>query len=419
MLKLKLNHTPRDVKVLTDQLVDKANAATPFMTTVLGSADASAAQANLGISDFAKSLLDDADASTALSTLGVSSFAKTLLDDTDAASARATLGAMSQAAYDNRKQYVPKNLNYNGDFYWHRIASSATSDNIGPPERWYCGHNGSTKTASIQEFSLGQTDVPGFPMNYLRTVVTSVAGSQNCVFMQYPLDGVQTLAGKTATVTFWAKADGNRPIAAAFTQFFSFAPGASDWVHGIGATKFNLTTSWQKCQIVVAIPSIAGKTLGDNSYAHTLDFRIWFDAGSDFNSRTLNLGQQSGTFDIAHLSIVEGDASDVADPFWGYDFSEELNELNRYYYFISGYRMSGHASTAGGFVFENIHHPERMRTTPDVYFYSTSYTNGSAVSMNHSTREYTRLRITGTAVGAVTCTTGVEFYSDLFGHYDN
>lgn len=99
MLKLKLNHTPRDVKVLTDQLVDKVNTPvetgptiTPFMETVLASNNASEAQTNLGMSAFAQSLLDDASGSDALNTLGVSDFAKSLLDDSDATAALTTLG---------------------------------------------------------------------------------------------------------------------------------------------------------------------------------------------------------------------------------------------------------------------------------------------------------------------------------------
>lgn len=97
MLKLKLNHTPRDVKVLTDQLVDRANAATPFMTAALGSADAASAQSNLGISTFAQSLLDDTSGSAALTTLGLSDFAKTVVAQPDAATAQTALGISSFA----------------------------------------------------------------------------------------------------------------------------------------------------------------------------------------------------------------------------------------------------------------------------------------------------------------------------------
>lgn len=99
MLKLKLDHTPRDVKVLTDQLVDRVNTpvqtgpyVTPFMETVLTSVNAAEAQTNIGISSFAQSLLDSSSGSDALTTLGVSDFAKSLLDDDDATAALTTLG---------------------------------------------------------------------------------------------------------------------------------------------------------------------------------------------------------------------------------------------------------------------------------------------------------------------------------------
>ncbi len=66
---------------------------------IIDSANVSAAQTALGVSDYIKGLLNDADASTALSTLGVSAFIKTLLDDTDAATARGTLGAQAALGY--------------------------------------------------------------------------------------------------------------------------------------------------------------------------------------------------------------------------------------------------------------------------------------------------------------------------------
>jgi hypothetical protein len=84
-------------------------------------------------------------------------------------------------------------------------------------------------------------------------------------------------------------------------------------VSGIGAQKFNLTSAWQRFTATVAIPSIAGKTLGSNG-DDFLEFTFWLDAGSTFNSRSASLGQQSGTFDLALVQIEEG-STDTAFEF--------------------------------------------------------------------------------------------------------
>ncbi|PDS75435.1 hypothetical protein [Rhizobium sp. L43] len=421
MLKLKQNHTPRDVKVLTDQLVDAAGTilpASPYMASVLLSDDASEAQTNLGFSTFGKSLIDDADASTALSTLGVSSFAKTLLDDTSAAAARTTLDALSKTDYDNRKQYVWNNLITNGDFYWWQINTSQNFDGFGSDDRWNNGNIGSTKVHSWQTFASGQTDVPGFPADFSRTVVTSVAGASNRVFKRQSLEYVSTLAGKTATLTFWAKADTNRSIAIEFVQNFGTGGSPSAAVTGIGSQKFNLTTAWQKFQAVVSIPSIAAKTIGTDG-TDTLDVNFWFEAGSTFNARTVNLGQQSGTFDLARVSLLQGDASDVADPFPYRLKGDELAECQRWYQFYSNVFISGY-NAANAFIYNDIYFTTQMRANPSFSFYSTTYSNASTLTSNLApSRTHHRMQAKITAAGAGWCQTGVEYFALLFGYNGN
>ena len=88
-----------------------------------------------------------------------------------------------------------------------------------------------------------------------------------------------------------------------------------------------LTTSWQKFTVTVNIPSISGKTLGSNN-DDFLGLYFWLDAGSDYNSRTNSLGQQSGTFDIAQVQL---EAGSVATPFEMRPIGTELALCQRYY----------------------------------------------------------------------------------------
>jgi hypothetical protein len=98
-------------------------------------------------------------------------------------------------------------------------------------------------------------------------------------------------------------------------------------VSAIGVATCELTTSWQKFKVEVSIPSISGKTLGTSNDDY-LDLNIWFDAGSDYNSRTNSLGQQSGTFDIAQVQLQAGE---TATPFADRSEETEKGLCLRYY----------------------------------------------------------------------------------------
>lgn len=218
----------------------------------------------------------------------------------------------------------------NGDFNVWQRATSQTSGGYGSDDRWYNNHGGSTKVHSRQSHTLGQSVVPGNPQFYSRTVVTSVANAANFVVKVQNIEGVRTFSGQTITVTFWAKADASRNIAIEMVQNFGTGGSPSAPVTGLGSQLKALTTSFAKYQAVISLPSVSGKTLGSNGNDY-LQFAFWFDAGSNYNLRTASLGQQSGTFDISHVSIVLGDASGEADPFETRDIMQEEHLCYRFF----------------------------------------------------------------------------------------
>jgi len=265
-----------------------------------------------------------------------------------------------------------RNKIINGNFdIWQR-GTSQTSSDYGSADRWRMINNGSTKTASQQAFTLGQTDVPGNPKYYLRHVVSSVAGAANYCVAQPRIEGVQTLAGQTATVSFWAKADANKNIATEISQRFGTGGSPSAGVDGIGVTIYSLTTSWQKFTTTVSIPSISGKTIGSNG-SDRLDVLFWFDAGSDFNSRTNSLGQQSGTFDIAQVQLEEGT---VATPFEHRPYGAELALCQRYYQTSTAYcYIAAKSGSSTGLIYSEL--PVVMRSAGYGTILSTSATIGA------------------------------------------
>ena len=257
--------------------------------------------------------------------------------------------------------YNFRNKLINGNFdIWQR-GTSQTSTGYGSADRWRCGNSGSTKTASQQTFALGQTDVPNNPKYFMRHVVTSSAGASSFTSMQQYIEGVETLSGRTATLSFWAKADASKNIAVEFYQGFGTGGSPSAAVSGIDSQLVALTTSWTKYTITVDLPSVSGKTLGTDGNDWVGVF-FWFDAGSTFDARAANLGQQSGTFDIAQVQLEEGAA---ATPFEQRPIGMELSLCQRYYFtgLVSrAWNFTGSTIAVG----QSFSFPTTMRFTPTV-----------------------------------------------------
>ncbi len=220
----------------------------------------------------------------------------------------------------------------NFDFWFE--GTSQTTSGYGSDTMSRNEHSGSTKTHSQGVFALGDTDTFDAPAQYYsRTVVTSVAGSGNYVRKTWRLEDVTRFVGVN-TFTFRGRVpSGAANIAIEFRQYCG-AGGSTD-VTGIGSQLVALGTEWEKKSVTVAIPSCAGKTIGAGSY---LEVIIWYDAGSDYATRVENLGQQSGTFDIAQVKLELGE---VATPFVAPDQQQELSRVQRYLYtsYPSGYTI--------------------------------------------------------------------------------
>jgi hypothetical protein len=225
--------------------------------------------------------------------------------------------------------YAFKNRIINGNFdIWQRALSrTAAVMNQCTADRWRDIGVGSTVAPSQQAFALGQTAVANEPAFFHRTVVASVAGANNLAALQQNIEGVRTYAGKTVTLSFYAKADAAKSIGVEFVQNFGTGGSPSAAVGSIGAQAIALTTAWTKYTVVVAIPSIAGKTIG-TAGNDNLQLNFWMDAGSASAARASNIGQQSGTFDHAQVQIEEGG---YATSFEQRPYQVELALCQRYF----------------------------------------------------------------------------------------
>jgi len=262
-----------------------------------------------------------------------------------------------------------KNYIINGNFdIWQR-GNSQTSNGYGSDDRWYNANLVSTKTHS----GVGCTDTERalFNANYFsRTVVSSVAGAGNFVTKRTSIEDVTRLAGKTVTLSFWAKADSSKNIWVEFKQFFGTGGSPSSTVLGLYGQAVPLTSTWQKKTITLTLPSIIGKTLGtDGVHTSSTEIQFWFDVGSVNLGRIPTGVQQSGTFDIAQVQLEEGS---VATPFEQRPMGLELSLCQRYAK-IMYVGVQNQASTVSGQVtVQNMSFPD-MRVVPTVTNMSAAY----------------------------------------------
>lgn len=326
------------------------------------------------ISAFAKTVLDDIDATSARTTLGAAATSHThteaditdldhtdtnaihnnqngeinaisekltpvsgdvlLIEDSEDVHAKkkiqlGNLPSSGGAAYtDNDYQAI-----INGDFYlWDRGTSFTNTAWIA--NRWYARLGGGAAfTISRQNFTLGQTDVPRNPVHYLNANVTS-GGVSSYVYMYQRIESVTSFAGETITLSYYAKSSTPINVSTVLTQNFGVGGTPSSEVGSIGVDKSTLTTSWQRFTKTIVVPSIAGKTVGTTHDGY-LQVQFYFDAGSSYDSRTDNLGNQTGSIDIANVMINKGDTA-LDFP---YTSREENKTHSRRYYetsFVDG-----------------------------------------------------------------------------------
>jgi hypothetical protein len=255
-----------------------------------------------------------------------------------------------------------KNKILNGDFsIWQRGTSfTSPADNAFVADRWRQNGDGTkgTRIWSRQSFTPGE--ISGYESQYYMRFQQSVAGSgasyQNMLIQ--PIEDVRTLAGKTVTLSYWAKADtAGRTIAPIFFRFYGTgSPTATDAVYGSIST---LSTSWQRYTTTVNIPSISGKTISSADHVFQLIF-----------TPTFNIAQ---TIDIWGIQLEEGSVAtafttNTANP------QAELAACQRYYEQSEIYGLIGHAYSSTQFAF-NYKFNVPKRAVPSVSMLSAGSYN--------------------------------------------
>ena len=218
--------------------------------------------------------------------------------------------------------WSPVSHNYiiNGAF---DIAQRGTSITIAASgydlDRWNHAVAAAVPTGTIARtaFSPADLNVTSFgDAKYFRR--TTITANNGCTLMRqtHKIENVETLAGQTVTLSFWAKADGEATGKLYMNQNFG-SGGSSGVVFESSTTTY--TTSWTRYTYTATVPSISGKTVGTNSC-----LEIYLDVP------TTGSVVRNGTYDIWGVQL---EAGSIATPFKrnAPSLQGELAACQRYY----------------------------------------------------------------------------------------
>lgn len=205
-----------------------------------------------------------------------------------------------------------KNHIINGNFdIWQRGISETSANG----ERYLVDRfavsdvvNGSI-TVSQQAFVLGQTDVPNNPRFYVNLNQTS--GSYR---YYQKIESVRALSGKTAVLSFYAKASTDLSIKAIVEQSFGTGGTPSSNVIIDNTSSYDLTVAWKKFHTKLIVPDIKNKTLGT-------DFNDYLLVGIELPFGAIKI-------DIAQIQLEEGE---LPSDFETRLIAEEFALCKRYY----------------------------------------------------------------------------------------
>jgi hypothetical protein len=307
----------------------------------------------------------------------------------------ATASAVKQA-YDpafTNNFYAGKNAIINGDFgVWQRgtTFNAAASGNYFA-DRWTCFIGGGTNNITQQTFSPGTAPVAGYESKYfLRWTNTSAAAG---LALSQRIEDVRKFAGQTIVVSFWVKANASLNTSVSiYQQFGSGGSSATSQASGTIA----VTTSWVRQTASFTVGSIAGKTIGTNSY-----FQVDF-----------NLPNSTFTFDIWGVQV---EAGSVATPFQTATgtIQGELAACQRYYWrwgaqVTGGNPMMIPFGTAQSTTNLVVSVPTKvtMRTTPTLVDYGGTFTlydgnsaiTGGAITLSNASQDYFLLSMAATGL---------------------
>jgi hypothetical protein len=260
------------------------------------------------------------------------------------------LAVYANSNWNTVSQAISPNYIINGAFdIWQRGTSFSASADQFTVDRWFLDivGGGSSSNVTRQTFTPAELEAAGFGDAKFYTNITVSPENTGLRFRQR-IEDVQTLAGQTVTLSFWAKSADSIEISSRINQIFG-SGGSSVVTTNVNTT--TLTSTWQRYVFTGDLPSLTGKTIGVGS---CLEVRF-------------STTETSGSYDLWGVQL---EAGSVATPFRrnANSIQGELAACQRYYYRTT--------SIEGGQIFANafansttqargaVHFPTQMRIPP-------------------------------------------------------
>jgi hypothetical protein len=211
-----------------------------------------------------------------------------------------------------------QNAIINGGFdIWQRGTSFTTASGFFfTADRWSVNSNGSgaTRTISRQPHPPGSAPEGSSSPFFWRQQVSVAPTGQSFNVMSTLIEDVQTFAGQTITVSYYAKASAAITMSNGYVEQNFGTSGSASVSYSLPGR--NLTTVWERFTHTIPLDGISGKTVNANSY---LGVVLNFPLNSTF------------TIDIADVQL---EAGTVANDFRrnANSIQGELAACQRYYY---------------------------------------------------------------------------------------
>lgn len=365
---------------------------------------------------------DSATAAGASATAAAGSASAAASSETAAAASAAaalvseTNAAASALAAQNEVDSIRPSLGFrnhiiNGDFrVWQRGTSlSAGTGNRFLADRWITSASGTT----IAPERVLATGIEQYYFH--RVTVASSAGAANFGTMSQKIEGLRKFSGRAVSLSFSAKADAAKPMAAYYIKNYGTggSPSSPDI---IAIDDFALTTAFQRFDKQFTVADDTSRTYGTNDDSY-IQIVLAFDLGSNFSSYASGLGQQSGVFDIHQVQLEYGD---VVSPFEHRPLAIEQGMCFRYYQTI-GNGAAGHSISSVAVRATSIFGTP-MRAQPSLSLIRTAFSwleGNSVKSLTGLTISFSRVdargfRIAMTSGGTPGLTANVpgHFYDD-------
>lgn len=199
-------------------------------------------------------------------------------------------------------------------------------------------------------------------VNYFSCSFTGTTGAGANTNLVQRIEGVRRIAGKTVTLSFWART-GNATPKVGVNMAQNFGTGGSPSSGGlIQATgiAFALTPGFTRYSCTFAVPSSAGKTLGTSNNDFT-SLIFYFSAGANTNAESGNIGvQASGNIELWGVQLEVGN---VATPLEKPDPQVDLANCQRFYTTFAVITLCPVATSINGHA-AYVAHPVTMHHTP-------------------------------------------------------